>query len=289
MILIDTHSHIHEADFPAEKLGGMREILRSAAANDVRKIILIGTSMKSSRDAVNFAKKWDGFAGLKLRVAVGIHPHEADPKLARNFENDVENLAKLLADDDAHFIVAVGEIGLDYFYDFDFRARQIELLKLQFQLAKTFAKPVNFHIRDPKNPAEIRENNSDFNSVWDDFWPLYDEFFDKDFSRNILHSYTEQSRENLQKAVSRNLNFGVNGISTFAKKSEQNLWKNDLPLAKIVLETDAPFLAPNGFRGQINQPARIRDIAQNLANFREKTLDEIAKITSENAEKILGI
>ncbi len=276
-MLVDTHTHIHEADFPAENLGGIGEVLARASAADVKKLVLVGTSVMSSRAAVDFAQKWDGLAGVEMRVAVGIHPHEADPELEYNLEKSVRAIENLL-ENSREKIVAIGEIGLDYFYDFPFRAQQISLLKMQLDLAKKFALPVNFHIRDPK----IAQNNV---SVWRDFWPAYDAVFAPDFSRNILHSYTEQSRENLAKALARNLNFGVNGISTFAKKSEQNLWR-ELPISRVIFETDAPFLSPSGFRGQPNEPARIREIAEHFAGARGLSLDEISAKTTENAARI---
>ena len=277
---MDTHTHIHEADFPLD----IRETLARSAAANVRKMVLVGTSVQSSRAAVDFAKKWNGTDKIEMRATVGIHPHEADPELGLDFAKSVKELENLVREN-AENIVAIGEIGLDYFYDFAFRKRQKMLLRAQLELAKKFNLPVNFHIRDPKNVAEVREKNLDFTSVWQDFWPIYDEFFDDDFSRNIFHSYTEQNRENLKIALAKNLNFGVNGIETFAKKDEKNLWR-EIPLSRIVLETDAPFLSPKGFRGTPNEPAHVREIAENLAELREKTVEEIAKITTENAQKI---
>ena len=288
-MLADTHTHIHDHEVFAQDEEQTREILTRSAENNVRELALIGTSLSDSIDAVNFAKKWTDFAkslGIKFVVALGIHPHEADPKLARNLESDVKDLRNLLPQtlkDGEVKVAAIGEIGLDYFYDFEFRERQMKLLKLQLELALKFNLPVNFHIRDFKKPNTK-------NSVWKDFWRVFD---DENFAKFgyeipiIFHSYTEQSRENLAKILELpNVYFGVNGISTFAKSSEEDLWKNAIPLEKMVLETDAPFLAPKGFRGTKNEPARILDIAKNLAEFREKTLPEISRITTKNAELI---
>lgn len=288
-MLVDTHTHIHDREFFGQDDGQIREILMHSAENDVRELALVGTSISDSRDAINFAKKWMDFAktlDMKFVVVLGIHPHEADPKLSRNLASDVKDLEDLLTQtlgESRVEIAAIGEIGLDYFYDFDFRERQMTLLRLQLELALKFGLPVNFHIRDFKKPDTE-------NSVWRDFWTVFAEPDFAKFGREIpviFHSYTEQSRENLEKILELpNIYFGVNGISTFAKKTEQELWKDSIPLGRMVLETDAPFLAPKGFRGSDNEPARIRDIAKNLAEFRKKSLLEIAQITTKNAELI---
>jgi TatD DNase family protein len=291
-MLVDTHTHIHDVEFFEQNDAKIREVLENSARANVKKLVLIGTSLEDSENAVEFAKKWKNFAKnieMEFAIALGIHPHMAEPGKSYSYTEDANYLEDILtenSENDNVKIVAIGEIGLDYFYDFEFRERQIDLLKVQLKLAKKWNLPVNFHIRDFKKPDME-------NSVWKDFWKIFD---DENFAKFgheipiIFHSYTEQSRENLAKILRLpNAFFGVNGISTFAKDSEQDLWKTAIPLEKMVLETDAPFLAPKGFRGQENEPARVKEIAENLAELRAIQLKEVAKITTENAREIYKI
>ena len=268
-MLIDTHCHIHERDFPLNR----GEVLTACATADVTRIICVGTSMESSRDAINFAKKLNGKLGVKIFAALGVHPHET----ADFSRKDLDELEKLIREN-PKIIKGVGEIGLDYFYEFSPRETQIKVLEMQLQLAIDFNLPVSFHVRDSRDSDQ---------EVWRDFWPVVNNFREKKL-RAVLHSYTEQNRENLAESLAHNFYFGVNGISTFAKSDEQNLWR-DIPLAKIVLETDAPFLAPVPFRGQPNQPSFIPQIAKNLAKIKSENYDEIAKTTTANAEKLFSL
>ena len=268
MNLIDTHCHIHESDFPLDR----ESVLAAGAAAGVAKIICVGTSRQSSREAVAFAKNFSGKSGVKIFATVGIHPHET-AKLA---QKDIDSLEKLVCDN-SKTVVGIGEIGLDYFYEFAPRNRQIKALEAQLDLAQKFNLPISFHVRDGAKNGH---------SAFADLWAILANF-DCDF-RAVLHSYTEQNRENLKKALERNFYFGVNGIATFAKPTEQNLWR-DIPLAKILLETDAPFLAPVPFRGWPNQPSLIPKIAENLAKLKHETYQNIAQTTTENAAKLFKI
>ena len=197
-MLIDTHTHTHESDFPLKNDEEMRAVLRRAADVGVNKMMLVGTDVASSREAVVFIQKWHEFAenlGIKFVMAAGIHPHYADPKLQLNLADEIRELNKLTDEiRDTHDVklAAIGEIGLDYYYDFAFRKRQLELLEPQLELARKLVLPINFHIRDFKHPDTQ-------DSVWRDFWQLMDDPKFVTFGREIpliFHSYTEQSREN---------------------------------------------------------------------------------------------
>jgi TatD DNase family protein len=266
-MLIDSHCHIHERDCPLDA----REVLAASFAADVKKILVVGTSMQSSREAVEFVKKYSD-ENVKIGAIIGVHPHE----IAKFSEKNLDELEKLILEN-REIIVGIGEIGLDYFYEFAPCDKQISALKMQLTLAKKFNLPISFHVRDAKNNS---------GEVWNDFWKIIDDF-DYNF-RAVLHSYTEQNCENLKIALAKNFYFGVNGISTFAKEKEKDLWR-EIPLAKMVLETDAPFLAPVPFRGKINQPSFIPQITEHLAKLKNETFEKVAKITTENAEKLFKI
>jgi TatD DNase family protein len=264
-MLIDTHCHIHESDFPLDQ----QQTLAASAAADVRKIICVGTNMQSSREAVSFARDFSS-KEVKIFAAIGVHPHDS----VGFSEQDLIELKKLIKENIKQ-IVAVGEIGLDYYYEFTPRAKQIETFEMQLQLAVDHSLPVSFHVRDEKeNPG----------AVWRDFWPILDNFSGV---KGALHSFTD-TIQNREKGLSRGLFIGVNGIATFAKENELNMWRA-IPLDKMLLETDAPFLAPVPFRGQTNQPSFVPKIAEFLANLRGKTYDEITVQTTKNAELLFGI
>jgi len=310
-MLIDTHCHIHEADFPLDKA----ETLAAAQAADVRKLICVGTNMQSSREAVAFAKTYDtchsepveessadhnrsldfprnksGAKGFsrddncsypRIFAAVGVHPHDS----AGFSEQDLIELKNLIKENrmdspnksanNNRSIVAIGEIGLDYFYEFSPREKQIGALEMQMQLAIDSNLPISFHVRD---------DHANSGAVWRDFWPILNNF---PGIKGALHSFTD-TIENLEKGLNRGLFIGVNGIATFAKENELDMWRA-IPLDRMLLETDAPFLAPVPFRGQKNQPSFIPKIVEFLSDLRSETFQEIATETTYNAEKIFDI
>jgi len=288
MNLIDTHCHIHEADYPLDRA----ETLTAAQAAGVTKIICVGTDMQSSRDAVEFVEKYSCHpdpgldpgegspAKLKKDSSVtlgmtntpqifailGVHPHEA--------RRGIDGLAELLKQ--KRKVVGVGEIGLDYFYDHSPRATQIEILQSQIELALKHHLPISFHVRDDRAGS---------GAVWRDFWSIFDNFRGV---RGVLHSFTDTPK-NLEQGLERGLFVGVNGIATFNKNPTQTTVYQTIPLDRLLLETDAPFLAPVPFRGRPNQPAFIPKIVEFLAGLRGEGYEQIAVQTTKNAEKLFHI
>jgi TatD DNase family protein len=123
--------------------------------------------------------------------------------------------------------------------------------------------------------------------AFDDFWPIFDEYGPSTLC-GVLHSYTD-SADNMRKALERGLYIGVNGIATFVKDPGQLAVYRELPLDKLLLETDAPFLTPHPYRGSINEPQRIAVIAKFLAGLRGEDYEELARVTTENACQLFGI
>ena len=158
---------------------------------------------------------------------------------------------------------------MDYFYNNSPRETQIRGLEEQLQLAVDYNLPVSFHIRE----------------AFDDFWPIFDNFHGV---RGVLHSFTD-TQENVDRGFSNGLYVGINGISTFTKINWQRDLYTSLPMGSILFETDAPFLTPAPFRGKINEPARIKQIAEYHANARGVSLDEIAEITSQNFKMLFNV
>lgn len=246
--LIDTHCHIHESDYPLPT----DDVLRRAAEKDVVKMILVGTSVQSSKDAIVIAAKYDN-----LFATVGVHPHDS-----KDGYDEIAELAK-------QAVVAVGEIGLDYYYNHSPRDVQIAALESQIQTALDNNLPIIFHVRE----------------AFDDFWSIFDNFHG---IRGELHSFTD-TQVNLDKGFERGLYVGVNGISTFTKDLAQQQMYAAIPLERMLLETDAPFLTPAPHRGTINEPAFVSDIAVFHAMVRGIQPIEVATATTANASTLFHL
>ncbi len=166
-------------------------------------------------------------------------------------------------------IIAIGECGLDYFYGHSSKKDQEIALRYQIELALEYDLPLIFHVRD----------------AFADFWPIVDSY---QGVRGVVHSFTD-NQDNLEKALSRDLFIGVNGIMTFTKNAWQLEVARQIPLDHLVLETDAPFLTPVPMRGKVNEPARVRLVAQFLSELRQMSLPELADHTTANARHIFSI
>ena len=258
--LIDSHCHVHDTEFFADN---REELYQQSIAAGIG-MICVGTDQRSSRQAVEFAASRD-----YTWAAVGVHPHDS-----KDGWGEVERLLKARADNSP--IVAIGEIGLDYYYNHSPRDVQIQALEAQLQLAVDYNLPVSFHVRDgaPDQP-----------SVWDDFWPIFDNFHGL---RGVLHSFTD-TRLNLEKGFVRGLYVGLNGISTFTKDQAQQELFASIPLERLLLETDAPFLTPKPFRGKMNMPRYVELVAKYWADNRHIPFDDLSEATVRNTKNLFGI
>jgi TatD DNase family protein len=248
-MLVDTHCHIHDATYPLDVV----DVLLHAKEADVDKMICVGTDEQSSFAAIDLAEKYD-----HIYASIGVHPHDT-----KNGYGQLESMS-------SPKIIAVGEIGLDYFYGHSPREIQIAALKAQIELAITRDLPIIFHVRD----------------AFDDFWPIFDSYSQE--MTGVLHSFTD-SHENMAAAIARGLYIGVNGISTFTKDVAQQEMFASIPLENLLLETDAPFLTPAPLRGKVNEPALVRYVAEHHAKIRGLSLDEVATQTSANAHALFAL
>jgi TatD DNase family protein len=248
-MLVDTHCHIHES----YKLP-IGETLSRARENEVTQMICVGTNEESSRQAITFAD-----AHEEAFAAIGVHPHDT--------KDGYTAIAELAGASPK--LVAVGEIGLDYFYTHSPREIQIEALKEQIEVALKHDLPIIFHVRE----------------AFDDFWPIFENY---DGIRGVLHSFTD-SKENMQKAIQKGLYIGVNGISTFTKDVAQQAMFDAIPLKKMIFETDAPFLTPTPHRGKVNEPAYVRNVAEYHATRRGISFEEIATASTRNARALFRL
>lgn len=270
MQLVDTHCHIHESglgtsadDHTRQKwaLAGNpapQALADAAKQAGVTRMICVGCTLADSQLAIQFVADTPG-----CWASIGIHPHEA---AAHDNASDQARFAGLV---NRPKVVAVGECGLDYFYHYSPKATQAKILELQLQLAQDSNLPVIFHVRE----------------AYDDFWPILANF---PGTRGVLHSFTD-SMANLDRALAEGLYLGVNGIVTFTKDDSQRGMFRAMPLSKLLLETDAPYLTPTPVRGTINEPKNVTYITQFLAELRGESPEDIAAATTTNATTLFGL
>ena len=252
MKLIDSHCHLHDSQFFPENRQEVYQQMVQAGIG----AICVGTDERSSKEAVEWTSDRE-----MVWAAVGVHPHET--KLGWS------GIERLLQSNSSNKIVAIGEIGLDFYYNHSPRGTQINGLEGQLQLALDYNLPVSFHIRD----------------AFDDFWPIFDNF---PGIRGVMHSFTD-TQANLERGFERGLFVGLNGISTFTKDTSQAKMYHNTPLDRLLLETDAPYLTPKPNRGKMNEPRFVELVANYWAGERDISLDEICRITRNNTRSLFGI
>lgn len=255
-MIIDAHAHLDSKQFDPDR----EEVIQRALEAGIQ-IITMGTDLLSSEQAVHLAQKHGIYA------AVGVHPHEArlfvkddqlDPKA-------LEHLEALLREDR---VVAIGEIGLDHFKDHSPRPSQLLLFQAQLELAQSLKKPVVIHNRQAEG----------------DLLSLLRKFK----VRGVVHSFTGD--EGLaRKILDLGFYLGINGIITFTKSVSLREAVRAIALERLLLETDAPYLAPIPHRGRRNQPLYVRQVAECMAQIRRLSLEELAEATTQNAIRLFGL
>lgn len=255
MDFVDTHCHIQFGDYPLDA----ELVLKNASEAGVVCMIAVGCTLADSQAAPVFAAKYD-----QVWASIGLHPHEA-----AKYVGDEHALQQFRDLAGKNKVIAVGETGLDYYYEHSPKEQQIKILRFQLDLAKEHDLPLILHIRD----------------AFDDFWPIWDEYSGL---TGVVHSFSATKRE-LQQALDRGLYIGLNGIMTFSKNSEQLEAAKAVPLDKLLLETDAPFLTPTPYRGTICEPKHVAVTAEFLANLRGESLDQLASVTTANAKRLFKL
>lgn len=252
----DTHSHIHfQKEFP-----DVEGILQRAAQSGVTRQIIVGCTVQDSLVALEFVKKHSDFA---LWSTLGVHPHNANEwndEVCERFRQTALKEKK---------IVALGEMGLDYFRNFQPRDIQQRALRGQLLLAKELDLPVVVHVRD----------------AWDDALNILQE---TGHTKVILHCFTG-TIEHARVCWKNGYYLSFSGVLTYPKNEYLREIAAQAPSELLLIETDCPYLTPQVFRGKRNEPAFVVETAKVLARARGVALEEIGQQTTENAIKLFGV
>ncbi len=252
MILVDTHCHL-------DMLGDLEGALTRAKKEGVEKVVTIGIDLPSSEKAVALAHKYDN-----VWAAVGVHPHEAN-----SFNEDVYAALAQLAKEPK--VVAIGEIGLDFYRNLSPKEKQIATFKKQIELAKELKRPIVIHCREA-----IAET-----------WQILEET-DAFVCGGVWHCFPGDV-ELAERCIRAGFYISIPGIVTFSNAERLRQVVRNTALEWLLLETDAPFLAPVPKRGKPNEPAFLRYTAEKVAELKECSLEKVAKITTENAINVFKL
>jgi len=254
--LIDSHCHLDSPEFDADR----DEVVARALAAGVEHMLAIGTGSgpPDLEAGIRLADRYPQFY-----ATVGIHPHDA----AKASKTDIDRLAGLLAHPK---VVALGEIGLDYHYDFSPRETQTSVFIQQMKIAAAARKPIVIHTRE----------------AWDDTAALLEQHWKPHGIGGIMHCFSGGPAE-ARRALDLGFYLSFGGIVTFPKALDVQAAAKEAPDDRILVETDSPYLAPVPKRGKRNEPALVVHTARKLAELRGQSLDEVSRFTSDNFRRLL--
>ncbi len=270
MQLTDTHCHLDYNKFDSDRV----EVVRRANESGLIRLLVPGLQHRSSKEAVQLAE-----SNPSVYAAVGFHPTDLEEFSESTFQQ-VKELASHPK------VVAIGEIGIDYYWvkETEKRAIQCDLLKQQLAFAKEINKPVIIHMRE-EGDAWFGEASVDLLRILEEWQKsLQGSLAEKP---GVLHSFNG-NLETAQKALALNFFLGVTGPLTYKNAEEKRGIIGQIPLDRILIETDSPFLSPVPFRGKRNEPAYVHHIADKIAEIHSKSPAEIASITTANAARLFA-
>ena len=248
--MIDTHSHINFEDY---KLN-FEEFLSEIKHNEVEKVIIPGVEPSSFNEIISLCNKYEMIYGT-----IGVHPSEF-----QTYNQKVEAIIYRLIENSK--IVAIGEIGLDYHYGNDSKEEQKNILRKQLKIAEETKLPVVIHDRE----------------AHEDVFEILQEY---KLSNVIFHCFSGNSNF-AKRCIDKGYYIGIGGVVTFKNAKDLKESTKIIPIDRILLETDAPYLAPVPYRGKINTPAYLKYIAKEIANIKEISIEEVKEQTTINAKRI---
>ena len=246
----DSHCHLYD-----EYYDNIDEIIKIANDNNVTRFINNGCDSQTNREVLDKISKYDNMYGT-----LGIHPEYVDKYTLEDIKFIENNLSNKK-------VIAIGEIGLDYYYTKDNKDAQNNLFEIQLELAEKYDLPVVVHSRE--STLDTINTLKKYNV------------------KGLIHSFSG-SLETAKEYIKMGYLIGINGVITFKNANIKDVIK-EIPLEHLVLETDSPYLTPVPFRGKQNNPSHIIDIAKFICVLKDISLDDLSKITNDNLERIFKI
>lgn len=252
-MLVDTHVHLNSHKFDEN----LDEVIQRAINNDVETMIVVGFDKETNLKAIELAEKYPF-----IYATVGYHPTEAKDITSNDFvilENQLQHKR----------VVGVGECGLDLYWDKDHISEQILIFKKQIELSLSFNKPLIIHMRDASEAT-------------------YNVLSEYDNLKGIMHCYSG-SPEMVELFLKLGLHISLGGPVTFKNGVKPKEVAKIVPIEKLLIETDSPYLTPHPYRGKTNEPAMVKLVAEEIARIREMSYSDLAYRTSQNAYILFDI
>lgn len=251
-MIFESHTHLDDRAFDEDR----EEMIRKLKESEVSYIMNISASLDSAKRSLELAKKYDF-----IYTSIGIHPCETKELNEENFSEMVSFLKE-------EKVKAIGEIGLDYYWNEPEREIQQYWFRRQLRLAHEYDYPVIIHSRD---------------AAFDTYQVMREENADK--LKGVIHCYS-YSKETARDYLNWNYYFGIGGVITFQNAKKLKEAVEYIPLENIILETDSPYLSPVPYRGKRNSPLNLPLIAEAIARIKKVTDEEVKQVTMENAKKL---
>lgn len=246
----ESHAHYDDKRFREDR----EKLIELLPSCGIDYVVNVGCDEKSSKTSIRLAEQYDFFY-----AAVGVHPHSAEEMSSQT----IEELRRLSAHPK---VVAIGEIGLDFYYDFSPRELQRFWFRQQLRLAESVNKPVIIHSRDAAQET-------------------FDIIQSSNVRTGVIHCYSG-SWQMAEEYVKMGFYIGIGGVITFSNAKKLVEVVEHIPLEKILIETDSPYLAPNPNRGKRNDSRNLEFVVQKIAEIKNSTPEYVAKITSDNAKSL---
>lgn len=249
MKLVDSHCHLNYPEF-ADEMPGVLERARNA---DVTQMLTICTKLEEFPNLLTFTERYP-----HLHCTIGVHPHEA--------EHAQDLSVQKLIEASAHpKVVGFGETGLDYYYEHSPKDLQKACFTAHLKAAQETGLPLVIHTREAE----------------EDTYEMLSRAHQEKPIRGVIHCFTS-SRDFAEKALALGFYISISGIVTFKKATDLQAIVKDLPLERLLVETDAPYLAPMPYRGKVNEPSYVRNTAQFIADLKDIPLNKLAEATTHN-------
>lgn len=255
--MIDSHAHLDDRKFNKDQ----EDLIGRFDEDGLEFVVNIGSDIETSRASVALAQKYE-----KIYAAIGIHPHDAD-----SYNEKIEQELIALSKEDK--VVALGEIGLDYYYDNSPREVQKEVFERQLELAHSLNLPIVIHSREATKDTFDRIKN-------------HLEKYPED--KVLIHCFSG-SLETMKEYIRLGCYIALGGAVTFKNARVPKEVAIEVPLDRLLLETDSPYLTPEPLRGKRNEPSYVRYVGDFIANLRKMNLDDLLEKTAENTKEFYGI